>query len=93
MKATVYHAAHDVRLETVPDPSIIHATDAIVRVTRAAICGSDLWFFRGVTSMTPGQRTGHEFVGVIEEVGSAVRDFRSPYWHWPAFWMGNSAAK
>jgi threonine dehydrogenase-like Zn-dependent dehydrogenase len=76
MKATVYHAPHDVRLETVPDPSIVHATDAIVRVTRAAICGSDLWFYRGITEMTPGQRTGHEFVGVVEDLGGAVQNVR-----------------
>jgi hypothetical protein len=76
MKATVYHAAHDVRLETVPDPSIRNSTDAIVRVTRAAICGSDLWFYRGITEMTPGERTGHEFVGVVEEAGTDVRNFR-----------------
>jgi threonine dehydrogenase-like Zn-dependent dehydrogenase len=76
MKATVYHAPHDVRLESVPDPRIQDPTDAIVRVSRAAICGSDLWFYRGITDMEPGQRTGHEFVGVVEEVGSEVRGFR-----------------
>lgn len=72
MKATVYHGARDVRLETVPDPAIHKDTDAIVRVTRAAICGSDLWFYRGVTQWDPGDRTGHEFVGVVEEVGKGV---------------------
>lgn len=76
MKATVYHAAHDVRLETVPDPGIVDPHDAIVRVTRAAICGSDLWFYRGVTQWTPGDRTGHEFVGVVEETGKAVSGMR-----------------
>ena len=74
MKATVYHGTRDVRLETVPDPSIQDPNDAIVRVTRAAICGSDLWFYRGVTTWTPGDRTGHEFVGVVEETGSGVHD-------------------
>jgi threonine dehydrogenase-like Zn-dependent dehydrogenase len=73
MKATVYHGPHDVRLENVPDPSIRDPRDAIVRVTRAAICGSDLWFYRGVTALAPGDRTGHEFVGIVEDVGSAVR--------------------
>ncbi len=73
MKATVYHGAHDVRLETVPDPEIKKPTDAIVRVVRSAICGSDLWFYRGVTQWTPGDRTGHEFIGVVEEVGGDVR--------------------
>jgi D-arabinose 1-dehydrogenase-like Zn-dependent alcohol dehydrogenase len=49
MRATIYHGAHDIRVENVPDPSISNPHDAIVRVTRAAICGSDLWFYRGVT--------------------------------------------
>jgi threonine dehydrogenase-like Zn-dependent dehydrogenase len=73
MKATVYHGARDVRLETVADPVLREPTDAIVRVTRAAICGSDLWFYRGVTQWEPGDRTGHEFIGIVEEVGSDVR--------------------
>jgi threonine dehydrogenase-like Zn-dependent dehydrogenase len=76
MKATVYHGTRDVRLENVPDPGIRSAHDAIVRVTRAAICGSDLWFYRGVTQWTPGDRTGHEFVGIVEETGSDVRTLR-----------------
>ena len=76
MKATVYHGAHDVRLETVPDPKIKKPTDAIVRVVRSAICGSDLWFYRGVTQWTPGDRTGHEFIGVIEETGGDVRTLK-----------------
>jgi threonine dehydrogenase-like Zn-dependent dehydrogenase len=76
MNATVYHGAHDVRLENVPDPSILDARDAIVRVTRAAICGSDLWFYRGVTTPEPGRHTGHEFVGIVEEVGADVRKIR-----------------
>ena len=73
MKATVYHGTRDVRLETVPDPVIKDPSDAIVRVVRAAICGSDLWFYRGVTEWTPGDRTGHEFVGVVEEAGAGVK--------------------
>lgn len=76
MKATVYHGAHDVRLEQVADPALRRPPDAIVRVTRAAICGSDLWFYRGVTEWTPGDRTGHEFVGIVEETGSEVRSVR-----------------
>jgi len=73
MKATVYHGPRDVRVENVPDPTMEDARDAIVRVTRAAICGSDLWFYRCVTQWTPGDRTGHEFVGIVEEVGKSVR--------------------
>lgn len=76
MKATVYHGTGDVRLETVADPRIKFPTDAIVRVVRAAICGSDLWFYRGVTQWEPGERTGHEFVGIVEETGANVRTLK-----------------
>ncbi|HTU82101.1 MAG TPA: zinc-binding dehydrogenase [Candidatus Acidoferrales bacterium] len=76
MKATVYHGPGDVRVESVPDPRIQDGRDAIVRVTRAAICGSDLWFYRGVTKPAVGNLTGHEFVRIVEEVGSEVRDVR-----------------
>ena len=73
MKAAVYHGARDIRLESVPDPSIVDPRDAIVRISRAAICGSDLWFYRGVTQLEPGTRTGHEFVGIVQEVGPEVK--------------------
>lgn len=76
MKATVYHGPRDVRLEDVPDPHVQKPSDAIVRVTRAAICGSDLWFYRGVTKPDVGRRTGHEFVGIVQEIGSDVRNVR-----------------
>lgn len=76
MKATVYHGARDVRLENVADPRLREPTDAIVRITHAAICGSDLWFYRGVTQWDPGDRTGHEFVGIVEESGSEVTSVR-----------------
>ena len=76
MKAAVYHGTRDMRLETVPDPALRDQSDAIVRVTRSAICGSDLWFYRGISPLTPGERTGHEFIGTIEAIGSQVRDLR-----------------
>jgi threonine dehydrogenase-like Zn-dependent dehydrogenase len=69
----VYHGPGDVRVETVPDPKIVDPTDAVVRVTHACICGSDLWFYRGEAKWEPGWRTGHEWMGVVEDVGSAVR--------------------
>jgi threonine dehydrogenase-like Zn-dependent dehydrogenase len=76
MKATVYHAAGDVRVENVPDPRILEPTDAIVRVTHACICGSDLWFYRGDAKWEAGWRTGHELMGIVEDVGSAVRTIK-----------------
>jgi hypothetical protein len=71
MRATLMYEAGDIRVEDVPDPRILEPTDAIVRVTRACICGSDLWPYK---SMPAGEarRMGHEFVGVVEDVGSDV---------------------
>jgi threonine dehydrogenase-like Zn-dependent dehydrogenase len=76
MLAAVIHAPYDIRMEQVPDPSVQQPTDAVVRVTHACICGSDLWAYQGVAKRKPGQRIGHEFLGVVEEVGASVRGFR-----------------
>ncbi|MER8194513.1 zinc-dependent alcohol dehydrogenase family protein [Streptomyces microflavus] len=75
MRATVIHAPHDIRVEEVPDPAIRQPTDAVVRVLRACICGSDLWAYRGESARQPGQRIGHEFLGVVEETGAGVGGF------------------
>lgn len=76
MRASVFHATGDIRVEEVPDPKIEQPTDAVVRVTRACICGSDLWFYRGINEWEPGWRTGHEFMGVVEEVGTDVHSVK-----------------
>lgn len=73
MRATVMHGAHDVRIETVADAGLIEPTDALVRVTRACICGSDLWPYNSMKPSDTGNRMGHEFIGIIEDVGSQVR--------------------
>ncbi len=72
MRGTVFHGPHDVRVERVADPEIKSPTDAIVRITRAAICGSDLHAYHGAMPAEPGFVLGHEGVGVIEEVGPGV---------------------
>lgn len=78
MKAVVWHAPGDIRLDTVPDPSVQDPFDAVVRVTTSAICGTDLHFVRGTMSgMSQGRVLGHECVGVVEEVGSGVRNLRA----------------
>ncbi len=75
MKAVVYHGIGDIRLDEVPDPAIQAPTDAIVRLTASAICGTDLHFVRGtVPGMKPGTILGHEGVGVVEEIGPLVRN-------------------
>ncbi|MGA6974820.1 MAG: alcohol dehydrogenase catalytic domain-containing protein [Candidatus Binatus sp.] len=72
MRGTVFHGPHDVRVERVDDPALKTPTDALVRITRAAICGSDLHFYHGALPIAPGFVLGHEGVGVIEEVGGGV---------------------
>ncbi len=76
MRATVMYAAGDVRIETVPDAHLIEPTDAVVRVTRACICGSDLWPYNQMEPSESGQRMGHEFIGVVEEIGSEVQSLK-----------------
>ena len=74
MQALTYQGAHDVRVETVPDPTIRDAEDILLRVTATAICGSDLHLYRGkVPGMQDGDILGHEFMGVVEEVGPGVK--------------------
>ena len=77
MKAVVYHGIGDVRLDSVPMPKLKSHEDAIVRITASAICGTDLHFIRGtVPGMKPGTILGHEAIGIVEEVGKKVRNFR-----------------
>jgi threonine dehydrogenase-like Zn-dependent dehydrogenase len=76
MRATVMFGAGDVRTETVPDARLIETTDALVAVTRACICGSDLWPYGAMEPSETGQSMGHEAVGVVEEVGADVRSLK-----------------
>jgi threonine dehydrogenase-like Zn-dependent dehydrogenase len=73
MRATVMFGAGDVRIEDVPDARLIDPTDAVVRVTRACICGSDLWPYGKLEPSETGRRMGHEAIGVVEAVGADVR--------------------
>ncbi|BDI22054.1 zinc-dependent alcohol dehydrogenase family protein [Herbiconiux sp. L3-i23] len=76
MLATVIHAARDIRIEEVPDPVVSTGRDAIVRVVASCVCGSDLWPYRGVTPTKHAHRIGHEFVGVVEQIGDGVENVR-----------------
>ena len=77
MRATVMYGAGDVRIENVPDARLVEPTDALVRVTRACICGSDLWPYNQLEPSESGQRMGHEFIGVVEDVGADVRTVKA----------------
>jgi threonine dehydrogenase-like Zn-dependent dehydrogenase len=75
MRATIMYKAGDVRVETVPDAQLVEPTDAIIRVSRACICGSDLWPYKLLDPVAGGRPMGHEAIGVVEGVGADVRRF------------------
>jgi threonine dehydrogenase-like Zn-dependent dehydrogenase len=77
MRATLIYGAGDVRVEEVPDPGIQQPTDAVVRVLRACICGSDLWPYGSRPPTEHGDRIGHEFLGVVEDIGAEVSGLKT----------------
>jgi hypothetical protein len=76
MLATILYGPRDVRCEEVLEPKILHPTDAIIRLSASCVCGSDLWPYRGLNEVTSPMAMGHEYCGVVEEVGSAVTTVR-----------------
>jgi threonine dehydrogenase-like Zn-dependent dehydrogenase len=76
MLGTILYGPGDVRCENVSEPKILHPTDAIIRLSASCICGSDLWPFRGLNDVTSPMAMGHEYCGIVEEVGSAVATVR-----------------
>lgn len=76
MRAVVLHAPGDVRVDEIDKPAIVEPTDAIIRVTAACICGSDLWPYRGLEDVNGPSPMGHEYVGVVDQVGDDVHEIR-----------------
>jgi threonine dehydrogenase-like Zn-dependent dehydrogenase len=76
MRGAVLYGPRDVRVEERPDPTIIEPTDAIIRLPATCVCGSDLWPYRGIQPISEPTPMGHEYVGIIEEVGRAVRNIK-----------------
>src|SRR4051812_35924167 len=76
MRAAVLHGARDVRFEELDAPRITEPTDAIVRLSASCICGSDLWPYRGIQRTTAPIAMGHEYCGIVEEVGRSVKSVR-----------------
>ena len=72
MRGAVLHGPHDIRFEERDEPKIIKPTDAIIRTSVTCVCGSDLWPYRGISPITQPVPMGHEYCGIVEEVGSAV---------------------
>ncbi len=76
MRGTVLYAPRDVRSEEREHPKIVEPTDAVIRIAAACVCGSDLWPYRGIQEIAEPTPMGHEYCGIVEEVGSEVRSVR-----------------
>src|ERR671938_596067 len=76
MLGAVLYGPGDVRFEERADPAIVEPTDAVIRISATCVCGSDLWWYRGINQVTEPSPMGHEYCGVVEEVGSEVTSIR-----------------
>jgi threonine dehydrogenase-like Zn-dependent dehydrogenase len=76
MQGTMLYGPHDIRFEDRPEPTITNPTDAILRLSATCICGSDLWAYRGIAEVGKPTPMGHEYCGIVEEVGREVRDIK-----------------
>jgi threonine dehydrogenase-like Zn-dependent dehydrogenase len=72
MRGAVIYAPRDVRFEERDDPTIINPTDAVIRMSATCVCGSDLWDYRGINAVSQPTLMGHEYCGIVEEVGSQL---------------------
>src|SRR5437764_14075858 len=76
MQATVLYGPRDIRFEDRDAPTIVKPTDAVIRLAATCVCGSDLWRYRGINAVTAPTPMGHEYCGIVEEVGSAVKSIK-----------------
>src|SRR3954463_16776022 len=76
MRGTVLHGPHDIRFEDRETPKIVEPTDALIRISLTCVCGSDLWPYRGLQPINGPTPMGHEYCGIVEEVGGAVKSVK-----------------
>ncbi|WES64397.1 zinc-dependent alcohol dehydrogenase family protein [Microbacter sp. GSS18] len=93
MRGAVIHAPGDVRVIEREDPKILAPTDAIIRVTAACVCGSDLWPFRGAEPVHPDTPMGHEYVGVVEQIGDDVKTIKVGDFVVGSFWASDNTCE
>jgi threonine dehydrogenase-like Zn-dependent dehydrogenase len=93
MKAAVMHAPGDVRVEERADPQIVEPTDAIIRVSAACVCGSDLWPYRGIEEYDWPAPMGHEYAGIVEEVGEEVETIKPGQFVVGSFWATDNTCE
>lgn len=93
MRGAVMYATGDVRVEDRPDPKILEPTDAIIRLSATCICGSDLWPYRGVEALDGATPMGHEYCGIVEEVGTAITTIRPGQFVVGSFWASDGTCE
>ena len=93
MRATVMHGPGDVRVEEREEPQIVEPTDAIIRVSAACVCGSDLWPYRGIEDLEWPAPMGHEYAGIVEEVGSEVATITPGQFVVGSFWASDNTCE
>ncbi len=76
MRGAILYGPRDIRFEECPEPAIVEPTDAVIRISATCVCGSDLWPYRGLNPVSEPTRMGHEYCGIVEEVGRAVRTIK-----------------
>ena len=90
MQGAMLYGPGDVRVEERPDPTIVEPTDAVLRISAACVCGSDLWPYRGIAPITEPTPMGHEYVGIVEEVGSEVEHIKPGQFVVGSFWASDN---
>src|ERR671911_42233 len=90
MRGTVLYGPRDVRFEELPDPTIVEPTDALIRLPITCVCGSDLWPYRGIEPIDGPTPMGHEYCGIVEEVGSEVRNIKPDQFVVGSFWASDN---
>ena len=93
MRGAVLYAPGDIRVEDRDDPRIVEPTDAILRLSATCVCGSDLWPYRGVEPVQEPSPMGHEYVGIVQEVGSQVRNIRPGQFVVGSFWASDNTCQ
>ncbi len=93
MRGAVLHAPGDIRVEERADPKIIQPTDALIRLSATCVCGSDLWPYRGIESIEDPTPMGHEYVGIVEEVGNEVEHIKPGQFVVGSFWASDNTCE
>jgi threonine dehydrogenase-like Zn-dependent dehydrogenase len=93
MRGAVLHAPGDVRVEERQDPRIVEPTDAIIGLSATCVCGSDLWPYRGIEAVDGPAPMGHEYAGIVQEVGSQVTTIRPGQFVVGSFWASDNTCE